>query len=474
MLFDVAVTSEMRARGVFVEDALLAGHSLGEYGALAAFKMMTLEDIIDITFIRGMTMQSTVERDAQHNSAFAMVAVNPSRVGRMFDEQALDMIITQIREAQNGELLEIVNYNVRQFQYVVAGTRAQLAILGHVLDIVHAQQINMNSQIGQGTVQKLVDDAVAQGGCGTVVRRTRATIPIPGIDVPFHSSHLLAGASQFRSCINMMIRETSTDCAGFIGRYIPNLTAATFDVSREYFELVYNQTKSPVVAHELENWPEPLTDREKTRLARLMVIELLSYQFASPVRWIETQDRLLNEFAVEQIIEVGPNATLCRMAEGSLMIAGLEKQVAVRHIFRDEDDIYYTNAMIAAKEAAAAKKEEKEAAAAADIVAAATAEATDKSAQVISEPAKPAAPAAPAAQPAVTSATPNVPLQAVDVVRVVIAQKTKRSLIDISASKSVKDLTGGKSTLQNEILGDLLKEFGAGGQIPDRPDEISL
>ncbi|KAJ2452874.1 fatty acid synthase alpha subunit Lsd1 [Coemansia sp. RSA 2336] len=401
MLFDVAVTSEMRARGVFVEDALLAGHSLGEYGALAAFKMMTLEDIIDITFIRGMTMQSTVERDAQHNSAFAMVAVNPSRVGRIFDEQALDMVISQIREARNGELLEIVNYNVRQFQYVVAGTRAQLAILGHILDIVHAQQINVNSQMGRDIVLKLIDDTVSQGGCGTTVRRTRATIPIPGIDVPFHSSHLLAGASQFRSCINMMIRETSTDCADFIGRYIPNLTAATFDVSREYFELVYNQTKSPVIAHELENWPEPLTDREKTRLARLMVIELLSYQFASPVRWIETQDRLLHEFAVEQIIEVGPNATLCRMAEGSLMIAGLEKQAAVKHIFRDEDDIYYTNAMIAAKE-------------------------------------------------------------------------TKRSLVDISASKSVKELTGGKSTLQNEILGDLLKEFGAGGQIPDRPDEISL
>ncbi|KAJ1741439.1 fatty acid synthase alpha subunit Lsd1 [Coemansia sp. RSA 1086] len=470
MLFDVAVTSEMRARGVFVEDALLAGHSLGEYGALAAFKMMTLEDIIDITFIRGMTMQSTVERDAQHNSAFAMVAVNPSRVGRIFDEQALDTVITQIREAQNGELLEIVNYNVRQFQYVVAGTRAQLAILGHILDIVHARQINVNSRMGRDAVQKLVDDAVSQGGCGTTVRRTRATIPIPGIDVPFHSSHLLAGASQFRSCINMMVRETSTDCASYIGRYIPNLTAATFDVSREYFELVYNQTKSLVIAQELENWPEPLTAREKTRLARLMVIELLSYQFASPVRWIETQDKLLHEFAVEQIIEVGPNATLCRMAEGSLMISGLEKQVAVKHIFRDEDDIYYTNAMIAAKEAAAAERERQEA-----ISTPAVVEATNRPAQVASEPAKPVpAAAAPALQPAVTSASPNVPLQAVDVVRVVIAQKTKRSLIDIPASKSVKELTGGKSTLQNEILGDLLKEFGAGGQIPDRPDEISL
>ncbi|KAJ2804558.1 beta subunit of fatty acid synthetase, partial [Coemansia guatemalensis] len=45
MMFDVAVTADMRARGVFVDDALFAGHSLGEYGALAAFRMMALEDI---------------------------------------------------------------------------------------------------------------------------------------------------------------------------------------------------------------------------------------------------------------------------------------------------------------------------------------------------------------------------------------------------------------------------------------------
>ncbi|KAJ2358849.1 fatty acid synthase alpha subunit Lsd1 [Coemansia sp. RSA 2618] len=476
MLFDCAVAAEMRSRGVFIEDATFAGHSLGEYGALAAFKMMTLEDIVDITFIRGMTMQSTVERDANYNSAFAMVAVNPSRVHKTFDEESLKLVIATVIAARQ-ELLEIVNYNVRQFQYVVAGTRKQLVVLGHVLDMVHKRQLKVHgSAAGQRIVEQFVRTECMDKDLGTDVCRTRATIPIPGIDVPFHSSHLLAGAGQFRACINRMIGETHTPCQMYAGRYIPNLTAQPFDISREYFELMYAQTKSEVIAHELNTWPDcAIDEHEQCRLGRLMVIELLSYQFASPVRWIETQDRLINEFGVEQIIEIGPNATLTRMAEGSLMVAGLEKQVAVKHIFRDDGDIYYTDAMIAdaaAKAAATAAAEEEE-----------------KEAETVEQQA-PANPV-PAAEPVVqqqpiapqttasstletTTASPDVPLLAVHVVRVVIAQKTKRGLADIPPEKSVKELTGGKSTLQNEILGDLLKEFGTGGQIPERPDEISL
>ncbi|PIA14803.1 hypothetical protein COEREDRAFT_45909 [Coemansia reversa NRRL 1564] len=470
MLFDVAVTADMRARGVFVDDALFAGHSLGEYGALAAFRMMALEDIVDITFIRGMTMQATVERDHNHRSAFAMVAANPSRVHRSFDEAALAFVIAEISAAGTSELLEIVNYNVRRMQYVVAGTRHQLALLGGVLDAVHYREINVSGDSGRAVVKQLVAQLVSNGGCGDEVTRTRATIPIPGLDVPFHSSHLLQGADQFRTCINMMIRETRTDCAGYEARYIPNLTAVPFAISREYFQQVYDQTGSPVIRAELDCWPEPPTARDRTRLSRLMIIELLSYQFASPVRWIETMDRLLHEFDVEQIIEIGPQATLCRMAEGALMLAGKEKQVAVRHIFRHEDEIFFTAARAAAEE-----REAQEAkAAAATLEAQAPAAAPEIQVSTIPEVQAPVT--APEIVPpvAATSSVPDIPLQAVDVIRAVIAQKIKRTVNEVAADFSVKQLTGGKSTLQNEILGDLLKEFGGSGQIPDRPDEISL
>ncbi|KAJ2611506.1 fatty acid synthase alpha subunit Lsd1 [Coemansia sp. RSA 1365] len=471
MMFDVAVTADMRARGVFVDDALFAGHSLGEYGALAAFRMMALEDIVDITFIRGMTMQATVERDHNHRSAFAMVAANPSRVHRSFDEAALAFVIAEISAAGASELLEIVNYNVRRMQYVVAGTRRQLAMLGAVLDAVHHREINVSGGGGRAAVKQLVAKLVSNGGCGDEVTRTRATIPIPGLDVPFHSSHLLQGADQFRTCINMMIRETRTDCAGYETRYIPNLTAVPFAISREYFQQVYDQTGSPVVKAELDCWSEFPTARERTRLGRLMVIELLSYQFASPVRWIETMDRLLHEFDVEQIIEIGPQATLCRMAEGALMLAGREKQVAVRHIFRHEYEIFFTAARAAAEE-----REAKEAKAAAAALEAQASSSSTPEVQVSTIPEVQAPVSAPEVQPTVTAASSvsDIPLQAVDVIRAVIAQKIKRTVNEVAADSSVKQLTGGKSTLQNEILGDLLKEFGGSGQIPDRPDEISL
>jgi fatty acid synthase subunit alpha len=47
----------------------------------------------------------------------------------------------------------------------------------------------------------------------------------------------------------------------------------------------------------------------------------------------------------------------------------------------------------------------------------------------------------------------DVPVQAVDIVRSIIAQKLKKPISEIPLSKAIKDLVNGKSTLQNEILG---------------------
>ena len=45
--------------------------------------------------------------------------------------------------------------------------------------------------------------------------------------------------------------------------------------------------------------------------------------------------------------------------------------------------------------------------------------------------------------------------------KVLLAIKTKKMPKDIAVSRSIKDFAGGKSTLQNEILGDLQSEFGS-------------
>ena len=53
------------------------------------------------------------------------------------------------------------------------------------------------------------------------------------------------------------------------------------------------------------------------------------------------------------------------------------------------------------------------------------------------------------------------PVKAITVLQSIVAQKLKKTLDQIPLSKTIKDLVGGKSTLQNEILGDLGKEFGS-------------
>jgi len=57
---------------------------------------------------------------------------------------------------------------------------------------------------------------------------------------------------------------------------------------------------------------------------------------------------------------------------------------------------------------------------------------------------------APAAGP--VAQIPDESVTAVDIVHAVVAQKLKKSLDEISKSKAIKDLVGGKSTLQVATL----------------------
>ena len=69
------------------------------------------------------------------------------------------------------------------------------------------------------------------------------------------------------------------------------------------------------------------------------------------------------------------------------------------------------------------------------------------------------------------AAVPDAPLQAVDTLRAIIAQKLKKPIAEVPLNKSIKDLVGGKSTLQNEILGDLQGEFASA---PEKGEEMPL
>lgn len=120
-LMEKASFEDMRTKGLVQRDSSFAGHSLGEYSALAALAdVMPIESLVSVVFYRGLTMQVAVERDEQGRSNYTMCAVNPSRISKTFNEQALQYVVGNISE-QTGWLLEIVNYNVANMQYVAAG-----------------------------------------------------------------------------------------------------------------------------------------------------------------------------------------------------------------------------------------------------------------------------------------------------------------------------------------------------------------
>ncbi|KAJ2026480.1 fatty acid synthase alpha subunit Lsd1 [Coemansia sp. S85] len=455
--FAVAAMADMRANSLVQNGAVFAGHSLGEYAALSSISgMFAFEDVLDVTFYRGLLMQSAVERDIRGRSQYGMAAVDPSRLGHAVDESMLTMAIEAICELNKG-LLEVVNYNVRGSQYVVAGTLRQLAVLRLVLDDVAAKCAPADgnwqyhvAQIVSGVSARPVDSQPVRG---------RATIPLPGIDVPFHSSKLLSGVDEFRLLLQEKIRPENIDYSLLHLRYIPNLTAVPFEVSREYFSLVYSITMSPVVAGILDDWPDSATDDYDNiaRLAATLLVELLAYQFASPVQWINTLDLVFGKFGVRRLVEVGASPVLSGIAVKTLKSNTLDgKHVDVLHVERDRDAIYY-----------AQQRQE-------------VSEPTPSTLPAPSE--QPTLPAAatmakyvlPAAQPPGTVAATLVdaPLQTLDVVHALVAHKLKCPLADVSALKSIKALVGGKSTLQNEIVGDLHKEFGS--KVPDKAEELSL
>ncbi len=248
------------------------------------------------------------------------------------------------------------------------------------------------------------------------------------------------------------------------GVYIPNLVATPFTVNKGYAELIYNRTSSPRLSKVLRKWDEEHWDapEQRQKLAWVLLVELLSYQFASPVRWIETQDLFFEQYKFERFIEIGPSPTLTGMAVRTLKAkyeAKDDSTSRVRRVFcasKDQKDIYYQF------------EDEPDANSEPD---AAAETAIPTPSPVAAAPAVVAPPVAPTTTASPAVSIEDVPIRAVDILAVIVSQKLKKQLSEIPLSKSIKDLSNGKSTLQNEIMGDLQNEFSS---VPDKGEELPL
>ncbi|KAL2018201.1 hypothetical protein VTK56DRAFT_1174 [Thermocarpiscus australiensis] len=277
-IMELAAFKDMEARGVVDAGACqFAGHSLGEYAALLSTTgIMSLENLLNTVFCRGMTMQDAVERDEHGRSGFAMVAVDPSRVRKGFSESALRKLVEHIR-TQTGFFIEIVNLNVRNRQYVCAGDLRALDVLQRVCDGLKEKERaegrpsdsseDDNDGYLQQALARLTDTTTATTttteagqGAGKLppqqirLRRGAATVPLAGVDVPFHSSLLRPRMRAFRGVLQESLNLDRVRPQRLVGKYVPNITGAPFALSREYFESVYAITASEALRDVLDEW----------------------------------------------------------------------------------------------------------------------------------------------------------------------------------------------------------------------------
>lgn len=140
------------------------------------------------------------------------------------------------------------------------------------VDIASFKAMNPEERKSQleSIVQKCITDA--EGKPQPIdLQRGLATIPLKGIDVPFHSTFLRSGVKPFRNFLLKKIIRSTIDPNKLIGvslfspsifmfnliiflkKYIPNVTAKPFQLTKEYFEEVYELTNSPKIASVLAN-----------------------------------------------------------------------------------------------------------------------------------------------------------------------------------------------------------------------------
>ncbi|KAL3427035.1 acyl transferase domain-containing protein [Phlyctema vagabunda] len=260
-LMELAKFKDMKSKGLVPTKSYFAGHSLGEFASIAAIgQVMTIQQLVAILWFRGMAMQIVVDRDEAGASEYSMVAINPSRISNHLDEDRLSPIVRSISQ-ETGMLLEIVNYNISNRQYVCAGELRAIDCLTQVLKYVRAQDqlhstatsINEGATELSATIQTLAQKSLRKPAVIELVRST-GVVPLSGIDVPFHSTYLQSGIPSFRSFLASKIRKENVDPKLLVDKWIPNLVGKPFSIDRDYIEQIFQLTGSNALRNILNDW----------------------------------------------------------------------------------------------------------------------------------------------------------------------------------------------------------------------------
>ncbi|HET9565341.1 MAG TPA: acyltransferase domain-containing protein, partial [Mycobacterium sp.] len=426
-----AQVAEMREQGAFVEGAIACGHSVGEYTALACVSgVYELEALLEVVFHRGSKMHDIVPRDELGRSNYRLAAIRPSQID-LDDADVVDFV-AEISE-RTGEFLQIVNFNLRGSQYAIAGTVRGLEVL--------EEEVEKRREVSGGK---------------------RSFILVPGIDVPFHSSVLRVGVADFRRSLErVMPRDADPDL--IVGKYIPNLVPRPFTLDRDFIQEIRDLVPAEPLDEILADY-DTWRNEKPNELCRKVVIELLAWQFASPVRWIETQDLLFIEEAagglgIERFVEIGVKSapTVAGLATNTLKLP--EYSHNTTEVLNSERDA----AVLFANDADPEPDHEDD-----------VDESPAPAPEAAAEPAAAEA-AVPAPAPNLSTGAPSpnvapvgaprpddIAFDASDATLALIALSAKMRMDQIEVLDSIESITDGASSRRNQLLVDLGSELDLG------------
>ncbi|RDW58706.1 fatty acid synthase beta [Coleophoma cylindrospora] len=169
---------------------------------------------------------------------------------------------------------------------------------------------------------------------------------------------------------------------------------------------------------------------------------------------IDTQDVVLARCMAERIIEIGPSDTLLNMAK---------RTIALKYKTHDIANSMQREFLSYKKDAKAIYFEE------------------DPVEEDVAVPVPDAAVAGPPSSPAIVTSTPpkaggalpvtDKAIAATEILKILVSHSLKKAVDQVASSSSIKALAGGRSTLQNEIIGDLGNEFGP---LPEGAEDLPL
>ena len=85
-----------------------------------------------------------------------------------------------------------------------------------------------------------------------ILSRGIATIPLKGIDVPFHSTYLLSSVPSYRKFLQRYISREDVQVDRLIDKYIPNLVAKPFRLDDQFLREVWSLTGSEILQEMVE------------------------------------------------------------------------------------------------------------------------------------------------------------------------------------------------------------------------------